>query len=114
MAAIKIVPVEIGAGSPILNPRVTQEQAWAVKALIAGEADAAQQGIAMRFILGVLADVEGFPYHPSDRDTAFANGRRYVGHHLLKISRMTPDRITNLPKFVVTPGPGEDDEMPNM
>lgn len=114
MAAVKIVPAQIPANAPYLNPQVSQEEAWAVKAFISGKASDAEQGIASRFILGVLADVSAMSYHPDTHDTAFAQGRRYVGHHLIRIAQLQPGQISELKKFNPTSPGGEDDEMPTV
>lgn len=106
-----IVPVEIPANAPYLPPVVTQEEAWAIKAFLEGKAGPAEQGMVMRFILGRLSDVGSLPIYPNDRDQNIALGRRYPGHHLLRIGQMTPEQITKLPKLAGVAG-GEDDEMP--
>jgi hypothetical protein len=108
----RTVTVDVPANAPYLPPRIAQEEAWAVKAFLAGKASEAEQGIVARLVLGKLSGIESFPHYPTDRDTVFANGKRYVGHHLLRISRMEADQIAKLEKFVVSPGAGEDDEMP--
>lgn len=111
-ALYKLVPAEIPANAPYLPPVVSQEEAWAIKALISGTAAEGEQGIVWRFLLGVLCAVSSFPHYPTDRDTTFMNGRRYVGHHLLRIGQMTPEQITQLQKFAPGAPGGEDDEMP--
>lgn len=113
-ATFKLVPAQIPANAPYLNPVVTQEEAWAIKALIAGKANEAEQGIATRFIMGVLSAVSSLPYFPDPHDTAFMNGRRYIGHHLIRIAQLPPGSIAKLKKFNPTSPGGEDDEMPTI
>ena len=56
--------------------------AHALRALHAGTADAAQQQRAMKWILNTACEVGGMPWHPTDRDTAFALGRLFVGKQI--------------------------------
>jgi hypothetical protein len=53
--------------------------ASAFKALHAGEASGHQQQIALQWLVREACGKAHFPYHPSDRDTAFALGRQFVG-----------------------------------
>lgn len=107
-----LVPVQIPANAPYLPPVVTRQEAWSVKALIAGAASPEQQGIVTRFIFGRLSEIGSLPIYPSDRDTNIALGRRYPGHHLLRIGQMTPEQIALLPELGGSGG--EDDEMPTL
>lgn len=111
-ALYRTVPIDVPANAPYLPPIVSQQEAWALKALMEGKASEADQGIAIRFILGNLAQIEGFPYYPTDRDTNFAMGRRFVGHQILRIVRMTPEQIGTLGTLLGAPTATEDDEMP--
>ena len=107
------VPVQIPANAPYLSPRATKDQVYAIKAFFAGTASAAEQGLVWRFIAGVLADLQGFPYYPAEADMRFMMGRRFVGHHLVRFGQMSPEQIAKLDEF--SPGQGgEDDEMPTL
>ena len=108
----KTVPVRIPANAPYLAPAIAQEQAWAIKALMAGRATEAEQGLALRFILHALCEVDAMTYRPDERDHVFADGKRFVGHQIARISRMEPGQITNLPRLKVSSAGLEDDEMP--
>lgn len=111
--AARITEVHIPANAPYRNPQVAQEQAWAIKALFEGKASESDQGIAVRFILGTLSQLESFPYYPDESDLRFALGRRYVGHQIARIVRFTPEDIAKLGRLIGSPTAGEDDEMPN-
>lgn len=50
----------------------------AVKALHAGEATPHQQQTALAWIVREAGGKAHFPYHPTERDTAFALGRLFV------------------------------------
>lgn len=107
----RTVSVDVPANSPILPPIVTAEEAWAIQAFLRGKASEAEQGFVSRFILGRLSDISSLPLFTNDRDQNIALGRRYPGHHLLRIGQMKPDEIAKLPR--ITGGFGrEDDEMP--
>lgn len=73
------LPPEI-AEPPISNPSV----AAAFRALRDGTAAPYQQQLAMRWLMDSACLMQHFPYHLTDRDTAFALGRRFVGEHVLK------------------------------
>lgn len=110
----KIAPIQIPANAPYLPPEIAQEQAWAVKALLFGTASEAEQGLAVRFLLHALCEVDAMTYRPDERDHVFADGKRFVGHQIVRIGRMEPGAIAKLPRLAVTPNGGEDDEMPTM
>jgi hypothetical protein len=57
--------------------------AAAIKALHAGEASGHQQQIALQWIVREAAGKARFPYHPSDRDTAFALGKLFVAEQII-------------------------------
>lgn len=56
--------------------------AHALRAMHEGTASPDQQRRAMRWILERAAMVGKIPYWPSDRDTAFACGRQFVGKQI--------------------------------
>jgi hypothetical protein len=60
----------------------------AIQALIAGEADAYQQQLAMRWIIERASGVYEFQFYPTDRDTSFALGRAHVGQQIIKLSKL--------------------------
>jgi hypothetical protein len=57
--------------------------AEAFKALHRGEASDYQQTQAMGWLLAEACGKSRFPYHPSERDTAFALGRHFVADILI-------------------------------
>lgn len=66
---------------------------YALKALSKGEANADQQSLLMKAIM----DISGYydlSYRPdSDRDTAFAEGKRFIGAQVAKMVNLTGDVI---------------------
>jgi hypothetical protein len=72
----------------------------ALQALQRGDADAAQQALALNWIIETAAGT----YEPSfrsdsdggERETAFAEGRRFVGLQVVKMIKMSPRMIATL------------------
>lgn len=62
--------------------------AHALRAMHEGTASTEQQQRAMRWILTHACDVGGMPYWPTDRDTAFACGRLFVGKQIGRLLTM--------------------------
>lgn len=65
--------------------------ASALQALERGEANASQQQRALKWIIEQAAATYGMSYRPGesgDRDTAFAEGRRFVGLQCVKLLRL--------------------------
>jgi hypothetical protein len=70
----------------------------AIQALQRGDASAEQQQRALRWLIEQAAGTYEFAYYPSDRDTAFALGRGFVGQQvvkLLKLNLMSLRRLSN-------------------
>jgi hypothetical protein len=57
----------------------------AVQALSAGEATPEQQRRALKWLIERASGTYEFHYYPSDRDTAFALGRGFVGQQIVKL-----------------------------
>ncbi len=67
---------------------------YALKALNVGEATPDQQKLALDFIVYVVSKRNEIPYYPdSDRDSAFATGRLFVGEQILKMLALKGDEI---------------------
>lgn len=66
-------------------PRITKPEAMAIKALYAGEASPYQQKLALSTIVNKFSRAKDLLYIPSSFDeTAFLNGRAFVGQKILK------------------------------
>lgn len=75
-----------------------------LKAIARGDATEEQQLRGMAFILEVICDRHGMSYRPdSPRDTDFAEGKRFVGNQIVKLSRLD---LTKLRKGNVDGGTG--------
>jgi hypothetical protein len=60
-------------------------EATAFQAIQRGEATPDQQRRALDWLIKSAAGVYEFQYYPSDRDTAFALGRAFVGQQVVKL-----------------------------
>jgi hypothetical protein len=81
-------------------PKAPQREPWhpaqwdpedghAVQAVMYGRASEEQQKRAMKFIVHQLCATYDLSYRPSsDRDTAFAEGKRHVGLQLVKFAQL--------------------------
>lgn len=68
-------------------------EASAIQALIRGDAEPHQQQMAMRWIIEQAAGAYEFQYYPTDRDTAFALGRGFVGQQIVKLSKLNTQSL---------------------
>jgi hypothetical protein len=71
----------------------------AVKALARGDASEAQQKNVFRWIVEGASVYYGMSYRGGfggDRDTAFLEGRRFVGHQLVHLVNMTREQMETL------------------
>lgn len=65
-----------------------------IQSLARGDADERMQKDALKWIIEVVAGTYDMPYYPeSERDTAFACGRMYVGKTLVKMLALLPNKI---------------------
>ena len=74
----------------------TKSEAFAVRALVSGKADEEQQRVFMAFFnrLSGVGDLEFRP--ESDRASAFASGKRFVGMQLHRIANLSSEYIKTL------------------
>lgn len=64
----------------------------AVKALAAGNANAGQQKLALNWIINAVCGTYDLSYRPGadgDRNTTFAEGKRFVGMQIVKQTKLT-------------------------
>lgn len=55
----------------------------ALKSLHVGKATEAEQLLAIKYILEVLSNRAGNQFYPTERETNFAQGRKFVGDHIV-------------------------------
>lgn len=71
--------------------KISDVQLAAVKAVQRGQATEEQQRVAWTYITEDLCETYGLSYRPeSIRDTDFAEGKRFVGLQLVKLSKLDP------------------------
>lgn len=74
---------------PWLPAEYTDRDVGAVQALARGEADEVAQKHALRYIVESLSGCYDMSFRPeSDRATSFAEGRRYVGLQIVKMTKL--------------------------
>lgn len=95
---------------PLPKPKGPKAEPWkpvdwdladagALQALARGDASSHAQQRALKFIVESLCATYDMSYRPSgDRDTCFAEGKRYVGLQVVKLLAL------NLSKFKDAPG----------
>jgi len=74
-----------------MPPAWVKADAAAIQAVSRGEANADQQLRALEYILEMLCDRNGMSYRPGPdgaRETAFAEGRRFVGNQIFKLTNL--------------------------
>ena len=75
--------------------------AAALQAMKRGEATPDQQVRAMEFIVGTISDRNGMSWRPGPdgaRETDFAEGRRFVGNQIVKLTNIPLSKIKDDPK----------------
>lgn len=76
----------------------TPAVAYALKALAAGNANEGQQRRALDWIIQQAAKTYDVSFSPvSDRETSFAEGRRFVGLQVVKLLNLPADMIKGNP-----------------
>ena len=81
--------------SPAIAPAEWSEHdAYAIKALVTGTANEGQQKRAINWIISAAAKTYDVSFSPvSDRETSFAEGRRFVGLQVVKLINMPAELL---------------------
>ena len=87
--------VSRGTG-PYIPPNWEVADASAIQALVDGVAEPDQQKRAVKWIVEQAAGTYEFNYYPSDRDTAFALGRAFVGQQVVKLMRINTSTMRRM------------------
>jgi len=75
--------------APYIPPKWETHEAVAIQALYEGRAEPEQQKQALDMLINKLCATYDLSFRPdSDRDTAFAEGRRFVGLELVKLLKI--------------------------
>lgn len=79
---------------PWKPPPYELADAAAIQALIRGTADQGQQQRAIAFIVNTICGTYDMSYRPtSDRDTTFAEGKRFVGTRIVMLSKLNLSQL---------------------
>lgn len=82
--------------APWFPPTHDERTTRAFRALKEGKASQSEQGLVVRFIQNQLCDVGGLSYRPnSQRDTDFAEGKRFVGLQIEKLMNFPMENFEN-------------------
>jgi hypothetical protein len=76
------------AEGPHVPPPWEPADASAFQALQRGDANEEQQARVLKWLIEQAAGTYEFNYYPSERDTAFALGRAFVGQQVVKLLRI--------------------------
>ena len=83
--------------SPWLPARYEPHDVVAFQALARGTANGEQQKRCLAWIIEQAADTYGMSFRPGgaegDRDTVFAEGRRFVGNQVVKMLKLKPGQL---------------------
>ncbi len=92
MSRIKGTPTK----HPWQPPDWEVADAYAFQALARGDAEPHLQKRALDYVIKSLAGTYDLSYRPdSDRDTAFAEGRRFVGLQIVKLLNIKTEQFKN-------------------
>ena len=79
---------------PYLPAEYQAADVTAIQQLERGEAGPDMQKRALAWIINEAAKTYDLSYHPeSDRDTSFAEGKRYVGSSIVKMLKLDPAKV---------------------
>ena len=82
------------AGAPWGPVKYEPKDIGALQALYRGEADDRLQKYALKFIIEEICKTYDMSYRPeSERDTVFAEGKRYVGLQIVKLLKINPQLL---------------------
>ena len=86
--------------APYSPPKISSDLVYAVKALFAGKANEHQQGLFTQWLIAEACKKDDMPWFPGglegDRDTSFANGRRFVALQVVKALNMPAELVAQM------------------
>jgi hypothetical protein len=89
-------PKATRADGPHIPAPYTLADAGAIQALQRGDATADQQQRALAWLIKQAAGTYEFQFYPSDRETAFALGRAFVGQQIVKLATLDLSSLRRL------------------
>ena len=83
--------------APFMPADYSEPDAFAMKALAEGVATEDQQKRALDWIINQCCKTYDLSYRPdSDRDTVFAEGKRYVGNEIIKLIKVKIGKLRHV------------------
>ena len=76
------------AAGPFVPAQWEDADVLSLQALARGEASESQQKRALQWLIERASGTYEFHYYPSERDTAFALGRAFVGQQVVKMLKL--------------------------
>jgi hypothetical protein len=93
------IPAQRAIAPPDYSTREGKDAVFALHAMAKGQANEGQQKSLLEWMVKYLCRTYELSYRPDeiggDRETAFAEGRRYVGTQLVRIVTSTYDDMIN-------------------
>lgn len=86
----------IASEKPYEPPKYNEQDVIAMQRVFAGEGTKDQQSHVIRFIVENICDAHGMSYRPNERDTAFAEGKRFVGLQIAKLCTINLEAVETL------------------
>lgn len=91
-------PADLPKAEPWKPSHYADEDAGAIQALLRGDAQPHQQQRALAYIIEQLCGTYDMSFRPaSERDTCFAEGKRFVGNQLVKLTKVNLSKMTKEP-----------------
>lgn len=75
------------------TPTLTKQEMYALRSLEEGNADPYSQRLALSAVLKICRTYDCHFVPNSDRETAFLEGRGFVGQQILKVLRLDPNAL---------------------
>lgn len=93
----KTAQVSVADSAPYIPAKYDVAVASAIQALMNGSASEHQQKMALKWIIEVAAGTYDLSFRPGaqegERDTTFAEGRRFVGLTLVKLTHLNVSKL---------------------
>lgn len=101
MTAPKTAKQRLEANAPWLPPHYEDADVAAIQALAQGSANPHQQKRALAWMIEKACGVYDMSYRPGgaegDRDTTFAEGRRFAGNQIVKLTKLKIGQLRREP-----------------
>jgi hypothetical protein len=79
--------------APYTPVKYVAADASAIQQLERGEASPEMQKRALKWIVNNVAETYGQSYRQNTHDTAFAEGKRFVGNTIVKMLKLEPSKL---------------------